>query len=63
MRDFSYQQNLLLGEPPAAEAQSPPTTDANEEDPNSTYMFKGDRLITPQQLREQLKVGAAVLGP
>lgn len=55
VRDFSYQQNLLLGES-QAEAQSPPTTDANEESDNSTYTFKGDVLVTPEQLREQLKV-------
>jgi hypothetical protein len=55
VRDFSYHQSLLM-DSPQAEAQFPPTTDANEQDPNSTYIFKGDVLITPQQLREQLKV-------
>jgi hypothetical protein len=58
VRDFSHQQSLLE---PQAEAQSPPTTDANEEDPNSTYTFKGDLLITPEHLREQLKVRSIAL--
>jgi hypothetical protein len=51
VQDFSQQQQLL----DRSEAHTLPEAAGSAEDPNSTYSFKGEPLLTPQQLRDQLK--------